>query len=290
MDSTDYHLLAPRAAILHANHKRFSPGECVDNGRVQSRMLLWCLGGKGRIRVCGEALAVRSGQWFFLPWNHQIAYQADERRPFLLGGIHLIPDLKGEKPISFTIMHRLKPGAFGLPRRFDVYFPGLESARPFEFQPHSVFAALTETIVAWHRRGPDEENARLFAGLLLSELYRLRMESERKGDFSSPLLEGLESYVSDRLDLPLTPGELAAQVRISVSTLNRLFRAERKTSPKQWILRLKMERAKELLSSTDLAIEVVGERVGMEDPFHFSRVFRKCCGESARSWRRRAWL
>jgi AraC family transcriptional regulator of arabinose operon len=70
--------------------------------------------------------------------------------------------------------------------------------------------------------------------------------------------------------------DLAAFARdfgISPATLRRRFIAATGLPPKVFQLRVRIDRAKELLTTTDKSIEHVASDVGFEDSFYFSRVF-----------------
>jgi transcriptional regulator GlxA family with amidase domain len=47
-----------------------------------------------------------------------------------------------------------------------------------------------------------------------------------------------------------------------------------------WLRRLRVAEARRLLADLDLPVKEVGRRVGFEDPYHFSRVFRAIDGLS----------
>jgi transcriptional regulator GlxA family with amidase domain len=69
-----------------------------------------------------------------------------------------------------------------------------------------------------------------------------------------------------RLDQPLTRADLAAHARTSVRTLTRRFHAETGLSPLQWLLHQRINRAQELLETTDLPIPQVARLSGLSTP------------------------
>ena len=89
----------------------------------------------------------------------------------------------------------------------------------------------------------------------------------------------------DRLHAGLTVEDLAAEVGLSSSRLGFLFRHETGRSPGAYLHALRMERARLLLESTDLAVRDVMRQVGLADPSHFSRDFRRAHGLSPRAYR-----
>ncbi len=65
------------------------------------------------------------------------------------------------------------------------------------------------------------------------------------------------------LDEPLTLADLAAHAHVSERTLGRRFRAQTGLSPLQWLLHQRVERARELLETTDLPMDHVARRSGL---------------------------
>ncbi|MEU4576728.1 GlxA family transcriptional regulator [Nonomuraea sp. ATR24] len=66
-----------------------------------------------------------------------------------------------------------------------------------------------------------------------------------------------------RLDRPLTLADLAAHASTSVRTLTRRFHAETGLSPLQWLLHRRVDRARELLETTELPMDQVAEKSGL---------------------------
>ncbi len=85
----------------------------------------------------------------------------------------------------------------------------------------------------------------------------------------------------------LPTSEAAAKnLGITPETLCRVFQRFANTTPYQHLLRLKINRAVDLLLGTELLTKEVGYRLGFSDPFHFSRVFKRLQGTSPSNFRR----
>lgn len=71
------------------------------------------------------------------------------------------------------------------------------------------------------------------------------------------------AWALERLDEQLTLHGLAAHAHLSTRTLTRRFRAETGSSPLQWLLHQRLDRARELLEVTDLPVPEVARRSGL---------------------------
>jgi ABC-type sugar transport system ATPase subunit len=69
--------------------------------------------------------------------------------------------------------------------------------------------------------------------------------------------------------------QLAERVAMSYDNFRRRFKVKVGSSPHQYFLQKKIEKAKELLLYTDTEIKDVAVQVGFPDPYYFSRVFKE---------------
>ncbi len=92
------------------------------------------------------------------------------------------------------------------------------------------------------------------------------------------------------LDQDVPVAELAAAVNLSASRFAYLFRRETGLSPVQYLHRLRMERARVLLERTFLTVKEVMAFVGVNDPSHFSRDFRRYHGVPPTGLRECCWV
>lgn len=84
---------------------------------------------------------------------------------------------------------------------------------------------------------------------------------------------------------PLTVADLAASCGMSESNFLQVFRRTTGMPPHRYLMKIRMEQARELLQHTKLPISEVAAQCGFTDPLYFSRVFRRENGTSPRNWR-----
>jgi AraC-like DNA-binding protein len=100
-------------------------------------------------------------------------------------------------------------------------------------------------------------------------------------------VDNLNAYLLSHLDEPLTADQIASDFSISRSKLYSSCEKYLGTGIAQYVKSLRLEKAKELLKSTDLTVSVISEKVGFADYNYFCRVFKQETGLSAKKYRYR---
>jgi AraC-like DNA-binding protein len=97
-----------------------------------------------------------------------------------------------------------------------------------------------------------------------------------EGELSRPasLAGQVIGLVHSRIGDSLTPGELAAELAVSLRTLERGLSVELGCTPRQLITAMKMREARRLLATGRYRVNEVATRLGYATPSHFSRSFR----------------
>ncbi len=120
-------------------------------------------------------------------------------------------------------------------------------------------------------------------GLLARAYTRIPVGQRRPLDQISRLLGHLESHYAE----PLKIEALAKMARMSPSSLFRLFRHHVGRSPVDYLIRLRIGRAAEMLRRESARISEVSEAVGFTDSNYFSRQFHRVMGVTPREHRQR---
>ena len=116
-------------------------------------------------------------------------------------------------------------------------------------------------------------------GYLLKYVSESILERDLIRYRNRPWAEKLEQYVAGHLEQGITLQAMAAEVGQSRSFLTHHFRDEFGCSPKEYVLRMKMEKARDLLGRGQ-QVKGAANALGFYDPFHFSRRFKAYWGVS----------
>jgi AraC-like DNA-binding protein len=79
--------------------------------------------------------------------------------------------------------------------------------------------------------------------------------------------------------------DLAAIIGKSRSHVLKLFRRHLSVSAKGYVIGRQLQEARELLLRTAQPVSEIGKAVGLPDPYHFSKLFRRHTGLSPRDYR-----
>ncbi len=85
----------------------------------------------------------------------------------------------------------------------------------------------------------------------------------------------VQQWLHENHASPINLADVAEEFSLSQRTLNRRFKEATGITPTGWLLRLRMETARDLLTSTNLEVGDIALRCGFQDPGYFNRVFRK---------------
>jgi AraC-like DNA-binding protein len=97
----------------------------------------------------------------------------------------------------------------------------------------------------------------------------------------------VDHYVRATLDRSTRVADLARQVSLSVSHFSRAFKTSFGTTPRMYIIRLRLELAQTLMLTTRDSLSQIALLCGLADQAHLSKLFRREVGESPSAWRRR---
>ncbi|GLU81039.1 AraC family transcriptional regulator [Rhizobium sp. NBRC 114257] len=122
---------------------------------------------------------------------------------------------------------------------------------------------------------------------LLIDVLRLRGTQPRKrSGLATWQLRRAVDYIEEHCTRAIRLEELAALTGLSQSHFSHAFKASTGLPPHQWQTQARLERAKQLLLSSEMPLTTVAVETGFADQAHFTRVFRKNVGTAPASWKR----
>lgn len=163
------------------------------------------------------------------------------------------------------------------PTRFSLTDRGVAaSIRDMFFEANEVFAKGAEG----RRTALLASVYRIISALIGQESRSLSSAAEKK---LAPALEHLHAHYTDP---ELSVEMLASMCGIGRRYFEKLFFAEKGTTPREYMLGLKMELARELLLGEKLSVADVAYELGYADVYHFCKIFKQKVGTTPGAYKR----
>ena len=97
-----------------------------------------------------------------------------------------------------------------------------------------------------------------------------------------------QDYLARHHTEALSIDEVARHFRLSRQYFTKLFRRVTGQPPHAYLTQVRLQRARQLLTSTKLSVQAVAEAVGFSDPYYFSRCFRQHTGLTPTQYRQQS--
>jgi len=174
----------------------------------------------------------------------------------------------------------------------------MERNNPFSIQygfipehPVGILQKIQIMHKEWEKRGGLEHfHVRAVFYQLVYELLR-QLHSRQIPLQPGDLVAQAQYYIEENYAKPLTLDLLAEQLDSSPRHLSRLFKQQTGSSPIDYMLSLRIEKAKELLVATEASLQEIAENIGYPDRYYFAKMFKKYTGIAPIRYRAaNAWL
>jgi len=234
---------------------------------IEQNVLIYCAEGAGWYRVEGEEFRATTNQYFILPAGKRHAYGSDESSPWTIYWVHF---MGGHAAIY----------AEGALKPHDVR-PGLQSRIG---ERNNIFEEIFSTLYD----GYSIENLRYASSLLHHYLASMRYLAQfRKAGshaMSTDVVGAAIHYMKENTGKHLTLKEISGYTGFSQTHISTLFKQQTGHSPLNYFNLLKIQQACHLLDTTGMKVNQICHKVGIEDCYYFSRLFKKIMGLSPKQY------
>ncbi len=121
---------------------------------------------------------------------------------------------------------------------------------------------------------------------LLGLVYASALLSEKTNTRQEAAVRAIRYKIHQDWDKNLDMEQLAKEQNISYALFRKSFKERLGTSPGQYHLQLKIEKAASMLKETAFSIATIAQNTGFESEFYFSRIFKKKMGVSPGIYRK----
>lgn len=248
-------------SITHIGAFSASPDHLVDRPRgTAQHILIGCIAGTGHCELGSQRWTINAGQLLFLPPRVAHRYKADANSPWTIFWIHF----RGLRASDY------------------LKILGVSSERPV--LPVGDMQAISEAFEDTYRHTLHGFGEAYLLGMStgLARLLGLAKVHQRSNGgralrTENRLIKTL-SQIRDNSTHAWNLTEMAAAAGMSIPHFTDLCRKQTGMPPTAYLIRLRLQRAMELLMREHLNVAETARAVGYDDPFYFSRLFRKHMG------------
>ncbi|MDR1226034.1 MAG: AraC family transcriptional regulator [Prevotellaceae bacterium] len=238
---------------------------------AEEYIFIYCTDGQGWFEINGVRHKVLPNHFFIIPQGVPHSYGAAQSAPWTIYWMHF----KGEKaPLLASSL-------------------GVGECNAIDIQENSRIEdriKLFEEIYATLERGYTHENLfysqlclyHFLGTLLFITQFRQAINSKDRNNAIDLAIH----YMRENMEKEICIAELAGFAGYSVSQFTSFFKQQVGVSPKHYYLQLKIRESCKYLDFTDMKINQLCYKVGIEDPFYFTRLFTKIMGCSPKEYRK----
>jgi AraC family transcriptional regulator, arabinose operon regulatory protein len=233
---------------------------------LPENFIFYCVNGHGWYKIEEERFEVGPNEFFILPPNKEHAYGSHESQPWSIYWIHF----GGTSLPDFNKMQVVK-----------------NHFKPRHIKTSDTIISLFTSIYKTLESGYSIDNL-AFSSMCLSHYLTLFIYNSRHFESISTrtdIIDNVIRYMQDNINSNITLQDLCDHFHYSPSRFSGLFKNRTGFSPIDYFIQLKMQKASQLLDFTDQAIKDIAAAFGFDDPYYFSRRFRKTIGLSPKQYR-----
>jgi AraC family transcriptional regulator len=181
-----------------------------------------------------------------------------------------------------VLVVEVPPGSEGLGAPYDVLL-----SRPATLRERGIGGVAAR--LAAELQAPDAHSPLLSQGLALEILATVgRLAARERGPTRPDWLERARECLHGELGRSWTLASLSLAVGVEPTRLVRAFRRHLRTTPGDYLRRVRVDQARRLLMDTERPIADIALETGFTDQSHLTRVFRRHLTETPAAFRLRA--
>jgi AraC family transcriptional regulator of arabinose operon len=242
---------------------------CVRERGCPEDIFIYCAEGTGWCEIAGRRHEVGKDQLLVIPATCPHVYGASKTKPWTIHWFHAVGSNMPFYLESLQVTQQKPVVPLGGDVQLFSLFEEVQEALEHGFTAtHLIYAAHSLTHLM---------------GLIL----RHKEEFWRGETTVRERIQKSIEFMKGHLREPLNVATLAALVNLSRSHFTTSFRRVTGYAPLSYLNYLRMQRAVQLLNTTDLAIKQISDQLGFSDQFYFSRAFSRMHNHSPSDHRHR---
>lgn len=234
---------------------------------LPENFLFYCVDGKGWYQLEDKKYEVGTNEFFILPQNTEHAYGSSNDDPWTIYWVHFSGDSLPAFNKLQVVQKHFKPAYIRISREVTESFNKMMKALELGFSLDNL----------------------LFANICLNHFISMFIYNQKhfpdiqhdKQDSIDNAILYMQEHINDNILLT----DLCKHFNYSSSRFSSLFKQKTGYAPIDYFIQLKMQKATQQLDFTDQSIKQIAMSMGFDDPYYFSKRFRKVIGMSPKKYR-----
>lgn len=253
-------------SLYSAGYEACTPGYHYGPVYRAYQLIHFILSGKGALEIDGHTFQLGAGDAFLIPSGKIAYYAADTADPWCYTWI------------SFLGINS------------QMYFYQLIASSPEPYILHGLDTEKYRALIAQVLALEGTATARYFKGngILLQVLGELFQDAgfDESCWGKNSVADEAKFYLDVNYSEKLKLKDVAHNFGVHPNYLTRVFHEKYHVTPKQYLLSLKLQKACQLLRTTDLSIAVIAGSMGFDDAMAFSKLFKRSYGYAPSEYRK----
>lgn len=251
-------------------------------------LLIYVEKGLCRFVINGQTYLTQEGDYYLIQPGDLVSLEGltETVTPFMHLDFFYNPQREQSFPTSVGMIHLDSYSHLMQPRLNDI--PGVSVPHRFHPAQSVLFKNKLYRMIGRWQEGTALaliEVQQLGTELFL-ELMRDFGSMKDTRETDSAHLDRVLAHINLHLHETITVKQMADQVHLSPSRFTVVFKERYGVSPFQYLMRLRVERAMELLRAKTYSITQIAEYCGFNNIQHFSRTFREITGQTPSAYRK----
>jgi AraC-like DNA-binding protein len=234
---------------------------------LPENFIFYCVDGHGWYEIEGQRYEVGPNEFFILPQNKEHAYGNDPDHPWSIYWIHF----GGESLADFNELHAVQ-----------------KHFKPFYIKSSGEIIAMFSRMYKALELGYSTDNL-IFANLCLPHFLSLFIYNSKHTTVSAneklDVVDSAILYMQEHINENISLQDLSSHYNYSASRFSSLFKQKTGYAPIDYFIQMKMQKASQQLDFSSSSVKDIALSMGFDDPYYFSKRFRKIIGLSPKQYR-----
>ncbi len=246
--------------LMECGRERCVPEKNVVNKSKDYHLFHYVTYGKGNFQCDNKAYKVCKGMLFYIPPNVQARYSPDKEDPWTYQWL----------------------GFEGSAADYFLKLSGLSLHTPIikDDKYKTILKPFDELVNEYLINGEFDINMLGIAYQMFGALLKNQKNTDQTYSLVETHIIMAKNFIDNNFQFDIKIDDVAGNIGVTPNYLANIFKKHDHSSPKQYLIKVRMENARRLLLTRSYMVKEVATLVGYKNQLHFSSEFKKFYGKS----------